>query len=272
MNCRTAVGILGVACAAACTNNATTLQEFDAPGSKDAAKTYCVGVVAGFDLGSPACSDCLHAKCAAPHQAALTACADDALVSCNADTVDAEGFCRCAVQLPDGCGNAMGVVYACFDQLCADSCAGGGVAGTGGEAGTGGTGGTGGVGGYGGGYGGSGNYAGDGGPGGYGGYGGGGTGAYGGGGYGGYGGAPTCALQTQDPVCDPCINGKCFAECDACVTSSDCIAILQCLGSCTDMGCYDTCYAQYPSGFPAFDAFLGNSGCLTVNCAADCGG
>jgi hypothetical protein len=116
------------------------------------------------------CTDCLHRECAPAWQSMSLVCAGDPSTRCEAVTgkggsggsggskdggveagtdggVDAgpatkASFCTCVTSLPNGCGYAVGNVYACFANECAKDCSAsgaGGSAGKGGSAGYGGS-------------------------------------------------------------------------------------------------------------------------------------
>lgn len=86
------------------------------------------------------------------------------------------------------------------------------------------------------------------------------------------GGTGECALGTSDTVCNDCINGKCFASCEACSNNQACLDLLTCLQGCADTTCEDNCMGQYPAGEQPLMAFIGSAdGCLTLQCDAECG-
>lgn len=87
------------------------------------------------------------------------------------------------------------------------------------------------------------------------------------------GGTGVCGLTTSDPVCDSCINGKCFDSCNACASNQACLDYLSCLQGCDagDTVCEGNCDGQYPTGRPLLDAFIGENGCMIVSCEAECG-
>jgi hypothetical protein len=81
----------------------------------------------------------------------------------------------------------------------------------------------------------------------------------------------TCDLGTSDPVCDNCINTTCFNSCDACASNQACLDLLSCIQGCDDTTCENTCRGQYAAGEAAFNAFIGETGCMTVSCETACG-
>ena len=98
------------------------------------------------------CTDCLHRECAPAWQAMSLVCAGDPSSRCKANSgaaQPAQNFCNCMTTLGQGCGPAVGNVYACFANECAAAC-GASDAGAAGSAGKGGSAGTGGAAGYGG--------------------------------------------------------------------------------------------------------------------------
>ncbi len=101
--------------------------------------------------------------------------------------------------------------------------------------------------------------------------GGGGTGGSSGGTGGSSGGTGVCDLQTSDATCNQCINTTCLSQCNACATSDACMALLDCMKECSDATCENTCLGQNPAGEAPLDAFVGENGCMTVQCADACG-
>ena len=82
---------------------------------------------------------------------------------------------------------------------------------------------------------------------------------------------PDCPLQTGDPQCDNCMNSICGYECNACINNNQCMDLLMCVQECYDDACYQQCFMQYPAGVDPLMAFLGQDGCLAVNCSGACG-
>ena len=81
----------------------------------------------------------------------------------------------------------------------------------------------------------------------------------------------TCDLQTSDATCNQCINTTCLSQCNACANSTACMALLDCMKSCSDATCDNTCLGQNPAGEAPLNAFVGENGCMTVQCADACG-
>jgi hypothetical protein len=57
---------------------------------------------------------------------------------------------------------------------------------------------------------------------------------------------------------------------NACETDQDCVALLDCLQTCTDQTCADNCAAQYPNGQSGYMAVVV---CVLCDaCAVSCAG
>jgi hypothetical protein len=88
----------------------------------------------------------------------------------------------------------------------------------------------------------------------------------------GTGGTPgVCELQTSDAICNDCLNTTCLNSCNACATNQACTDLLDCIQDCTDATCENTCLGQFPTGEASFNAFVGETGCMVVDCATECG-
>jgi hypothetical protein len=87
----------------------------------------------------------------------------------------------------------------------------------------------------------------------------------------GSGGTVSCGdflFNPDVPECQPCAFDNCCAETEACNQQSDCWALLQCIGTCLDQACVDTCNAQFPNGETALNAF---TECTSGSCQMECG-
>jgi hypothetical protein len=92
--------------------------------------------------------------------------------------------------------------------------------------------------------------------------------AQGGAGGGGSGGGGSGGSGGVD-VCQDCLSTYCSSEAAACVQNPYCQAIVECGANCSDLQCYDDCYAQYPAGQAAYDD---NYNCLDIVCSSECSG
>ena len=61
--------------------------------------------------------------------------------------------------------------------------------------------------------------------------------------------------QGQYPECDSCATA-CTTECNACNGSTDCLALMSCLYTCSDQSCIDGCASQYPNGVNDYSGFM----------------
>ena len=77
-----------------------------------------------------------------------------------------------------------------------------------------------------------------------------------------------CPGLTPLTPCQKCLYQQCPAPMNKCVANADCVALLYCLGACTNEACYDGCYAQHPGGVEDVTP-VGE--CSQVSCTAACG-
>jgi hypothetical protein len=82
-------------------------------------------------------------------------------------------------------------------------------------------------------------------------------------------GAATCGVQTTTTTCRKCTLGSCCAEIEACLKNPDCVALDSCLVDCEGEQACDACYARYPRGVAASDAY---DQCVLDRCDAACDG
>jgi hypothetical protein len=69
-------------------------------------------------------------------------------------------------------------------------------------------------------------------------------------------GGMTCGLTTGTPACDQCLTTNCCSQEQACVNSTDCMALLMCLNNCAmgDTTCQNTCSSQHQAGVAPYNA------------------
>lgn len=91
------------------------------------------------------------------------------------------------------------------------------------------------------------------------------------------GSTPTeCSFETLggtgNPACGTCNCDKCRTQCDACIASKDCQAVVQCLSKCVGDKMCSECKTTNPTGAALYDAWTGSApdSCTRTNCAAEC--
>jgi hypothetical protein len=67
--------------------------------------------------------------------------------------------------------------------------------------------------------------------------------------------------------CQLCVQNQCASELNACVSSGECLAILECAQACSDQACVDQCVAAHPAGKVGFSAV---DACVKYKCGGPC--
>lgn len=76
----------------------------------------------------------------------------------------------------------------------------------------------------------------------------------------------------ETPACQSCFAKSCKAECGTCGADEDCKAALECLGPCTTSSCISACVSGLSSASTALlGEVLGKTGCVSTQCADECG-
>ena len=88
----------------------------------------------------------------------------------------------------------------------------------------------------------------------------------GGGGPDGGGGDP-CGTLGASSACETCLSTNCCSAKTACANNFDCLSLLSCFSTCSDVTCQQTCNQTYPNGTQAVANLCAATG---QPCAADC--
>jgi hypothetical protein len=77
--------------------------------------------------------------------------------------------------------------------------------------------------------------------------------------------------STMLTPCEQCLYADCSAEMNACLSTPDCLGLLQCLQGCSDgqLTCQQQCYADHPGGAMPLELVIG---CSQSECPVDCPG
>jgi len=87
------------------------------------------------------------------------------------------------------------------------------------------------------------------------------------------GSTPTCGFSSSIAACQSCMSGVCGSECAACSSNSQCVQLFNCVVSCgSNTTCLSGCSSSYPGGLSAYNAFVGQNGCIAAHCQAACAG
>lgn len=89
----------------------------------------------------------------------------------------------------------------------------------------------------------------------------------GGGGDGGGGGA-MCDGYTAQDACETCLYTSCCSQLTACADNPQCLDFNDCVASCTDTACYDSCGSTYPTGRYYYESYFD---CYDAYCPSQCG-
>lgn len=80
---------------------------------------------------------------------------------------------------------------------------------------------------------------------------------------------PACRQESGDNSCTECAKDECCVELVRCQRESECGALSECYGSCTDAACDAVCEDAYPDGL---DRYIDLGVCLLRECDVACGG
>jgi hypothetical protein len=82
------------------------------------------------------------------------------------------------------------------------------------------------------------------------------------------GGQCTLMINYGSQSCNNCMQG-CCAQDNACVSSQDCVDLINCLNACqpNDSTCVGNCRSGHPSGATLFD---GITKCMSAQCSSSC--
>lgn len=75
-------------------------------------------------------------------------------------------------------------------------------------------------------------------------------------------------FASTDPQCNACLMTSCCTEGTTCNGDTACVAITDCVQSCTDDTCTAGCLAANPGGVTDFNSL---TGCVNNECASSCG-
>jgi hypothetical protein len=84
--------------------------------------------------------------------------------------------------------------------------------------------------------------------------------------------ASDCPMaDTTLTPCERCLYTDCSAEMNACLSTPDCLGLLECLQGCSggQLTCQQQCYGQFPTGAMPLEAVIG---CSESQCPTDCPG
>lgn len=76
-----------------------------------------------------------------------------------------------------------------------------------------------------------------------------------------------CPAASSPTACNTCYLSSCCDQFTACVNSTDCQAVLDCVSACNSDACESTCQQQHPAGYRLLDGLFQ---CTTNNCRTQC--
>jgi hypothetical protein len=79
-----------------------------------------------------------------------------------------------------------------------------------------------------------------------------------------------CGLTTETERCDSCMDFECCEVEQGCADAEgdDCVALAQCVASCTNEACQTACFDAHPKGNAPF---IERIQCKASSCAVQCG-
>ncbi len=81
------------------------------------------------------------------------------------------------------------------------------------------------------------------------------------------GGTGVCASDPMDDMCTVCLKGMCCNELSGCANDQNCVALLSCVGACTDQTCVTNCISANPAGAAAIMPVVN---CENSKCMVQC--